>query len=124
MQKKIINLIAFVVVFFGLTIGIFPVMAQISPITNCTQLGTACTGSETVGDLRDYIWFIVNTILALVGLLAAGMIIYGGIQYIIARGDESAAEEAKKTILYAVIGLVVIGLSAAIVRFVVQGFSK
>lgn len=121
-MKKIVKSFLFTMLFLGLTIGVFPVMAQISPLTSsdCTKLGTKCTKSDTVKNLGENIWGIVNVSLVLVGLLAAIMIIYGGIKYIIARGDENAAEEAKKTILYAVIGLIVIGLSGAIIKFVIR----
>jgi hypothetical protein len=69
--------------------------------------------------LLQAIIIIVNALLTFAALVAAIFIIYGGVRYIISRGDEDAAAEAKNTILYAVIGLIVIGLSAAIVNFAV-----
>lgn len=71
-------------------------------------------------DLEPAITFIINALLALAGLVAAIYLILGGVRYITSQGDEDKAGEAKQTILYAVIGLIVIGLSAAIVNFVVS----
>ncbi len=62
---------------------------------------------------------IVNVLLILAAIIAAIFLVIGGVRYITSSGDEEAADKAKNTILYAVIGLIVIGLSAAIVNFVV-----
>jgi hypothetical protein len=75
-------------------------------------------------DLVTAIIRIVNYALILAGIVAAVFIVYGGVRYIISRGEEEAAEEAKNTILYAVIGLIVIGLAAALVNFVVTGLRQ
>lgn len=81
-------------------------------------LGTST--SPLVGAIRT----IVNILLILASLAAVIMIIYGGVRYIISRGDEDEAAAAKNTILYAVIGLIVIGLSAAIANFVINAISS
>lgn len=72
------------------------------------------------GGLVAGIYSIINIFLFFAALVAVLVIIYGGLRYILSRGEEDAAEDAKNTILYAVIGLIVIGLSAAIVRFTVR----
>jgi len=41
------------------------------------------------------------------------------VRYITAQGDEDAIEAAKNTVIYAVIGVVVIALSAVIVNFII-----
>lgn len=75
------------------------------------------------GDLVTTIVTILNYFLAIAGLIAVLFLIYGGVQYIISRGEEDAVEKAKGTILYAIVGLIVIGLSATIVNFVVGAFA-
>lgn len=76
------------------------------------------------GDLIGAVRTIINILLMLAGLVAAIYLIIGGISYITSRGDEDKAEEAKNTILYAVIGLIVIGLSAAIVNYVIATINQ
>lgn len=79
---------------------------------------TPFAGTSSSG-LMSAIRTIINVLLILAAFVAVIVIIYAGVQYIISRGDEDAAANAKNTILYAVIGLIVIGLSAAIVNFVI-----
>ena len=94
--------------------------ALATPLTAFAQLsGTQPFAGTAQGGLIDAVTTIVNIFLILAGLVAAIFLIIGGVQYITSRGDEDAAEKAKNTILFAVIGLVVIGLAAAIVNFVV-----
>lgn len=62
---------------------------------------------------------IVNYALTIVGVIALAYIVYGGFLYITAHGDSSQVDSAKEIIIYAVIGIVVIGVAAALVNFVV-----
>lgn len=64
---------------------------------------------------------IINASLILVAVVALGFLVYGGFRYITSRGDEQEVQAAKQTITYAIIGIVVIGIAAAIVTFVVGG---
>ena len=62
---------------------------------------------------------VTNTILYIVGIVAVIMLIIGGIKYVVSGGDSKKVTDAKNTILYAIIGLVIAFLSYAIVRFVI-----
>lgn len=75
------------------------------------------------GDLISGITAVVNVFLALIALIAVIFILIGGIKYITSGGDEDAAASAKNTILYAIIGLIVIAFSAVIVNFVLGSFT-
>ena len=63
---------------------------------------------------------ITNTILYIVGIIAVIMLILGGIKYLTSGGDSKKVTDAKNTVLYAIIGLVVCFLSFAIVNFVIS----
>lgn len=81
--------------------------------------GTGLTGgigSETT--LTGFILRVINIALALAGLIAVLFLIIGGFRYITAGGNEDAAGSAKKIILNAVIGIIVIILSFVVVRVV------
>lgn len=71
------------------------------------------------GTLISAITDIVNALLTLAAVVAAIFVIIGGVRYITAQGDEDAIEAAKNTVIYAVIGVVVIALSAVIVNFII-----
>ena len=63
---------------------------------------------------------ITNTILYIVGIVAVIMLIVGGIKYVVSGGDSKKVTDAKNTVLYAIIGLVVCFLAFAIVNFVIS----
>lgn len=63
---------------------------------------------------------VTNTILYIVGIVAVIMLIIGGIKYVISGGDSKKVTDAKNTVLYAIIGLVVAFLAFAIVNFVIS----
>lgn len=64
----------------------------------------------------------VNTILGIVfavaGALALLFITIGGFRYVLSQGDPQATAKARNTILYAVIGLVVVVIARTLVAFV------
>ena len=57
---------------------------------------------------------ILNWVYALAGLVAAGFIVYGAMT----QGDPGKIKQASQTIAYAVIGLIVVLLAAAITNFI------
>lgn len=63
---------------------------------------------------------VTNTVLYIVGIIAVIMLIIGGIKYVISGGDSKKVTDAKNTILYAIIGLIIAFLSYAIVNFVIS----
>lgn len=62
---------------------------------------------------------ITNTILYIVGIIAVIMLIIGGIKYVLSGGDGKKVTDAKNTVLYAIIGLVISFFAYAIVNFVI-----
>lgn len=78
------------------------------------KLASIGTGLGPVVDL------IENVLLYLVGLLALVGIVYGGILYITAGGDDTRAEKGKKTLLYSVFGIILAVLSVSIVAIIVK----
>jgi heme A synthase len=86
----------------------------------------ACNGSDTAvcksapSDLTNGVLKnVISILLYVAGTIAVIMIIVGAIRYITSDGDSSKAAQAKNTIMYAVVGLVVAVMSFGIVTFVV-----
>lgn len=75
------------------------------------------------GGLIPSVLNIVNGLLVVAGIAASVYLVVGGVRYITSQGEEGQTEQAKNTILYALIGLIVIGLSAAIVNFIINTVS-
>jgi len=63
---------------------------------------------------------IVSFILYACGAVAVVMIIYSGLLYVTSGGNDETIKKAKNTILYSIIGLIVVLLAYAIVKFVLQ----
>lgn len=76
------------------------------------------TGSTTT--INTLLTNIINIFSLIVGVVAVIMIIIGGLKYITSGGESSNITGAKNTILYAVIGLVIVALAQFIVRFVLN----
>ena len=66
---------------------------------------------------------ISNTILYIVGIISVVMLIIGGIRYVVSGGDSKKVTDAKNTILYAIIGLIIALLAYAIVNFVLNALN-
>lgn len=66
---------------------------------------------------------ITNTVLYVVGVISVVMLIWGGLRYIMSGGDSKKITDAKNTILYAIIGLIIAVLAFAIVNFVLNTIS-
>jgi len=91
-------------------------------ITNTTAgNSTACDPGDTNGtNLTKLIKLVINIFSLIVGVVAVVMIIIGGLKYITSGGDSGNISGAKNTILYAIIGLVIVALAQFIVRFVLR----
>jgi hypothetical protein cdiviTM7_00647 len=62
---------------------------------------------------------IINILLYVIAIISVIMLIIGGLKYVVSGGNNAKVSDAKNTILYAIIGLVVAIFAYAIIRFVV-----
>jgi hypothetical protein len=83
-----------------------------------TSYGAATGLSNT--DPRMMIANIIRIALGLLGIIAIGLIIYGGFLWMTAAGNEEQIDRAKKVLTSAVIGLVIILSAFAIATFVIN----
>jgi|AntRauTorckE6833_2_1112554.scaffolds.fasta_scaffold44394_2 hypothetical protein len=82
---------------------------------------TADESAESAeAEIQNIITTTINVFSLVVGVISVIMIIIGGLKYITSGGDSGNVTGAKNTILYAVIGLVVVALAQVIVRFVLN----
>ncbi len=78
---------------------------------------------NTIGEnvsLRQYILNVLNFVLSFLGLIAVAAIVYAGFLYVTSGGDDSANEKAKKIVIYAVIGILLILAAFAIVNTIIR----
>jgi cytochrome bd-type quinol oxidase subunit 2 len=128
---KIIKKILSLTVVFALAFGAVSLVPSAS-YANALQDG-ACEGINTVlqtpgaecgddGTSNEQISSTINNVINLfslvVGAVSVIMIIYGGFKYITSGGSDDGTKSAKNTILYALVGLVIVLLAQTIVKFV------
>lgn len=63
---------------------------------------------------------IINFMSVLVAAIAVIMVIWGGFKYVTSGGDSNNVSSAKSTIIYALVGLVIVALAQFIVQFVLK----
>ena len=86
---------------------------------NASATARVCPTSDTTDStLNNVIKTVINLFSLLVGFISVVMIIFGGFKYITSGGDSGKITGAKNTILYALIGLVVVAVAQVIVRVV------
>jgi succinate dehydrogenase/fumarate reductase cytochrome b subunit len=82
------------------------------------NIGVAFPQSDS--DLSELLPFIFQLVLLGISVLALVYFLIGGVRFIISNGDESKTKAAKKTIVNAVIGLVIAFLSYIIVTAIIN----
>lgn len=130
---KILLLAAFAALIFGLApvavIAAPPAPDCTDPSTLSTADAIQCGANNAAGvpdsgtpvrDLNATIANIINILSTVVGIAAVIMIIIGGFRYITSGGSQEGVKSAKNTIMYALIGLVIVALAQIIVNFVLN----
>lgn len=124
-MKKII--FAFCALLFTASL-VAPVPAYAAPADNplCSQdltdeqkQAAGCNDSgdpanETFATLRT----VLNSVYIAVAIAAVGVIIFGGFRFSLSQGDPGKVKKAKDTIMYAIIGLIVVLSAFAITNFI------
>ena len=116
LQKK--GIVSIVVVFYTIALAmLFPIQTVFSQFDGFDM---PAQPAGTPGDFGQSIVNLTNWVLGFVTMIAVLMIIWGGINYLTSAGDEDKARTGKKTLTYALIGLVVAGIAYALVNVVVS----
>ncbi len=123
-KRNIINLVA-------TALMVVPMLAPVAVHAQADIQGNLCAGGNLkVGQtqcdeqgaearVNGLLTDVINIFSLVVGVVAVIMIIIGGLKYIMSAGDSGNITGAKNTILYAIIGLVIVAMAQFIVRFVI-----
>lgn len=65
----------------------------------------------------------ISALAGLFGALFFGLILWGGFQYLLSQGEKTKVAKARETIVNAVVGLLIVVISYAIVNFVFDAMS-
>lgn len=104
----------------------FGKVCQASDVSTGEDASTVCVDKNPTGS-GNPIWGPDGIILRaaslltyIIGIASTIIVIYGGLKYILANGDANSVDNAKNTILYALIGVVVAVVSRGIILFVIN----
>jgi hypothetical protein len=84
--------------------------------------GTAARNAELETDtsVSDVASSLIFTVLSIVGILFMILLIYSGVRWMTAGGNEDTVKTAKKNIINAVIGLIIVTAAYSIAYFIVS----
>lgn len=112
------------------TCALFAVGIAVPALVSATTAGDiqsgvnqAAGGAESKDPgktLGQTIETVVNILSLVIGIIAVFMVIIGGFSYITSGGNDQKVATAKNTILYAVIGLIIVAFAQLIVRFTIS----
>lgn len=96
--------------------------AQSATATECPPFLNALNACQP--GIKGVVLLIVNFFLGFLGLLALVMVIYGGFLYVSSAGNEENVGKAKKILIYAAIGIVVILVAYPVVNTLLGATSQ
>jgi hypothetical protein len=107
------------------SVGLIKLFAAGAGASILQGASSACGNScDTNLQVSTLLTRVADILTYLVGAISIIMIIYGGLRYVISRGDASQIKAAKDTIVYAVAGVVVAIVAYAIIKFVTSTIGK
>ncbi|MEO7364523.1 MAG: pilin [Candidatus Saccharimonadales bacterium] len=91
-------------------------------IDGATGIAGSCgdVSDGGTGSLQAVAKKVVNIFSVIVGIVAVIFVIYGGFRYITSGGDSGSVGNAKNTLIYALVGLVIVALAQVIVHYVLS----
>lgn len=123
MKKLLIGIFAlFTIGISGLALAV-PAPAYASAKSEiCGGVGAAqgqgCVNSNN--RITQTIRNIVGLFSVIIGIVAVIMIVIAGFKYITAGGDSGSIQSAKNTLIYAIVGLIIVAMAQYIVQFVLH----
>lgn len=90
---------------------------RIALVGGSGNIGNCFSDSGCV-DTTQMVTNLINWVVGFVGVVAVVFLIYGGIGYMTSSGDPGKVKKAKDTIMYALIGIIIVAIAEVITGFV------
>lgn len=72
------------------------------------------------GDLSGFVISLINFAISLSVLIVVISLVVAGFKYILSMGDEEKVKEATRSLVYSLLGLVIVFLSPTIIEFIIN----
>lgn len=122
-MKKIVAAVMMAAVALGIMLPATQVMAadDVCSDTSIPEELREAAGCKTTKKADEVVNEVLKVVLSFVGVIAVGVMIYGGAMYMTSNGDSGKIQRAKNIIMYGLIGMVVAMLAYTIVHFISRG---
>lgn len=80
--------------------------------------------NPSLTDENQVVGSIMNTVYLVAGVVAVIVIVIAGYIFVVSRGDSARIAQARKAILAAVIGLVIVIAAFTITQFIIRGVNS
>ena len=78
------------------------------------------TGVATLECIPVVVQNVINALVVIAGIVAVFMIIWAGYKYVMSEGDAEKISSARKTLIYAIVGLIFIFLSFVFLNVIAE----
>lgn len=114
-MKKYLSVLAFSLLLLFPVVTAFAAGSGSTPCTNCTLNNPM--GSKSIEVL---IGQLINTAMGVIGSLALLMFVYGGFTWMLSAGNSEKVKKGKDIVVWSALGLSLVFMSYALVRFVLE----
>ena len=133
MRLKLLGILALMLCVLGGTVGMIEMVSAFDANPICSEPkpdgmdndewnqrleAAGCNVSDPSGEATATLRNVLTAVYVAAAMAAVGVIVFGGFRFAVSQGDSGKVKKAKDTIMYAVIGLVVVLLAFAITNFV------
>lgn len=71
-------------------------------------------------NLQEFLYFLINYAITISAIVAVVSLIISGFKYILSFGDEKKIKAATSSIIYSLIGLVLVFVAPVVIKFVIN----
>lgn len=80
--------------------------------------------SAAFNDIPDFVYYVINMAVTAAALVTVISLIMSGFKYMLSLGDEKKIKSATKSLIYSLIGLVLVFIAPMVIKFVINNLLK
>lgn len=88
------------------------------------DLDLSALNSTGHSDLSAFVLYIINSVMAVSVVIVVVSLLSAGFKFILSGGDDKKISEASRSLIFSIIGLILVFLSPNIVKFIINELLK